>query len=121
MASKKPNAKGGERAERRRTDRAIDEAAKKVDQKAPPVRDPFTNLGVRRPSDVGTKELLLKVGILNTQLDMKDEYIQNLETRLEEVLAEKQIAAAEEAGDAAEARENDHFKSREKSESEAAE
>ena len=100
MNSKRPNSKGGERAERRRTDRAI-EAVKALDPK--PVRDPYTRLGVKRPEDVGTKELLLKIGILNTQLDLKNEYISNLEVRLDQVLAEQEVEAAEERGDAAEA------------------
>ena len=119
MTSKKPNAKGGERAERRRTDRGIESAAKGTT--LPPVRDPFTNLGVKRPGEVGTKELLLKIGILNTQIDLKDEYIQNLEVRLTQVLAEAQQDESEEAAAAAEAQEDDHFKGRGESESEAAE
>ena len=100
MGNSKPNSRGGERAERRRTGRAI-EAAQVAEQT--PVRDPFTNLGVKRPGDVGTKELLLKIGILSTQLDLKDEYISNLEARLDQVLAEKEVVEAEERGEAAEA------------------
>ena len=93
MGNSKPNSRGGERAERRRTGRAI-EAAQVAEQT--PVRDPFTNQGVKRPGDVGTKELLLKIGILSTQLDLKDEYISNLEARLNQVLAEKEVEDAAE-------------------------
>lgn len=84
MGNSKPNSKGGERAERRRTGRAI-ESAQVAGQT--PVRDPFTNLGVKRPGEVGTKELLLKIGILSTQIDLKDEYISNLVARLDQVVA----------------------------------